>query len=33
MTSAADLVRELYEAYQRRDWEAAAGLLEEDAVV
>ena len=33
MTSAADLVRELYEANQRRDWEAAAGLLEEDAVV
>ncbi len=33
MTSAAELVRQLYEAYQARDWEAAASLLHEDAVV
>ena len=27
------LVRELYEAYQRRDWDAAAELLHPDAVL
>jgi len=30
---ATDLVRELYEAYQRRDWNAAADLLHPDATV
>ncbi len=32
-TTAAELVRKLYEAYQARDWSAAAGLLHDDAVV
>lgn len=31
--STADAVRRLYEAYQARDWEAAAELVHEDAVV
>ena len=31
--SAADVVRTLYEAYQARDWEAAAELVHEDAVL
>lgn len=31
--SAADLVRRLYEAYDRRDWDAAAALLHADATV
>jgi ketosteroid isomerase-like protein len=30
---AASLVRELYEAYQRRDWDAAAELLHPDAAL
>jgi len=33
MTEAAKLVRQLYKAYQRRDWGAAADLLHSDAVV
>ena len=31
--AATDLVRELYEAYQRRDWNAAAELLHPDATL
>ena len=31
--SAAELVQRLYEAYQARDWDAAAELVHEDAVV
>ena len=31
--SAADLTRRLYEAYDRRDWERAASVLHEHAVV
>ena len=31
--SAAELVRRLYEAYQERDWDAAAELVHEDAVL
>lgn len=31
--SAAELVRKLYEAYQARDWESAAALVHEDAVL
>ena len=31
--SAAELVRRLYEAYQARDWESAAVLVHDDAVL
>ncbi|HWN21962.1 MAG TPA: nuclear transport factor 2 family protein [Gaiellaceae bacterium] len=31
--SAAELVRRLYEAYQARDWDTAAQLVHEDAVL
>jgi ketosteroid isomerase-like protein len=31
--STADLTRRLYEAYERRDWERAASVLHEDAVL
>jgi len=33
ITTAAELVRKLYEAYQARDWETAAAVLHQDAVV
>src|SRR5262249_30088100 len=33
LMAAAALVRELYEAYQRRDWSGAAGLLHADATL
>ena len=33
MMSAADAVRRLYEAYQARDWAAAAELIHEEAAV